>query len=151
MVWNRNILVRMCWKYIMFVYEFGVVFCVSVSIIIIIPTNINTCQCFDTNQTYIPRNDDGESPSFLEWILTEIQRAGLQFKLSESFSITHYHWLALGNREKKKFGLLTAKNDNNYCHLNINIFHINSIKYSIKYCILWFFDISIAYWLIFKF
>ena len=38
------------------------------------------------NHTHISRKYDGESPSIWEQILTKIQRPGLQFKFSGSFS-----------------------------------------------------------------
>ena len=67
--------------------DFGLVFGASVLVISIVNQNFNTWQCFVTNPAYTPRNDDGENPGFWESILTELQRAGLQFKLSGSFSM----------------------------------------------------------------
>ena len=50
---------------------------------------------FDMNQTCMARNNDGESPSFWEHVLTKIRRAGLriQFIFCVSFStkITRNH------------------------------------------------------------
>ena len=68
------------------------------SMLIIAITNCveNQHQCFDMNQSFISRNNTGESPSIWDQILKEIWRASLQFNFSgRCSSLWHVHGMQI--------------------------------------------------------